>query len=532
MRAVEIGSVIAGGYRVMRHLGSGGMGDVYEAERQGERFAVKVLAETGVAAVRRFEQEARAMSRLRSPRIARVVDFRSAGDVVFLVMELLDGETLQQRLRLQRPLPAATAARIASAMLEALSAAHEGGVVHRDIKPSNVFLVSPDAQVKLIDFGVAKLFADNLVSTTTGSIVGTPVYMAPEQLRGVGVGPWTDIHAVGVCFFEMLAGRRPWRATAPSELMAEILRDAPLALASIRPDLPPAWGAIVERALAKDPRDRFAGASQMRAAIGALPAPPDSARSRALPEPHVNLPTTRVAPPDPHAETMLPVASKATRTAALVGTLVAGGLTLTVVVLRMTTPAPPAPAPTPVSAPAPPPLVPVPTSAPADLRPAIEAEEATWRAMLSLGRAPDWPGGPNDVCYCAYDGVWPGLCSQPQRGHCYCEYAGATACPEAVPVGEECKSDGAAWADGVSGTPCAGFIGGLDRTAKRVDGRLSCNACADADVRVGTHGAPCRGVSSRALPHDGKLVCGRGPPPKGVGSLIRQSPGPRAGMRF
>jgi hypothetical protein len=249
---------LAGRYSLDRQIGEGGMGAVYVAfdEKEKRRVAVKVLLiEDNEKLHARFEQEARATMELAHPNILRVTDFHAEkGKPPFLVMELLEGESLRERIKREKRLPIEEAVRIAIDLCDALAAAHAAGVIHRDVKPPNVFLVnSRPERVKLLDFGIAKVRADfGKVHTTTGTVLGTPSYFAPEQLLAKEIDGRTDVFAVGVVLYEMLAGRRPFDERNPVDLTAAILESAPPALEKLRPEVPVPLALVVHDALAKD----------------------------------------------------------------------------------------------------------------------------------------------------------------------------------------------------------------------------------------------------------------------------------------
>ncbi|MBX3211109.1 MAG: serine/threonine protein kinase [Labilithrix sp.] len=294
-----VGRVLAGRYEIRRALGQGGMGAVYEARETstGRRVAIKVLFESDARSLERFRQEAIALTKLDHPNVVQTHGFHDEpGGPAFIVMEHVEGSSLKSHLVARGPLGQAEAVAIASAMLGALEVAHRAGIVHRDIKPANVMLArgaDGTETVKLVDFGIAKL-AEGGLRTTTGVFLGTPGYLAPEQVSGGVVDGRTDVWAVGVTLFEMLAGTRPWRSRVPAEVIAESLLEAPLPLRGFAPDVSPELEAIVARALDRSPDARFAGAGAMRAALIAVaptvsrsapglaeaPAPPASTHER------------------------------------------------------------------------------------------------------------------------------------------------------------------------------------------------------------------------------------------------------------
>jgi serine/threonine protein kinase len=269
-----VGRTLGGRYRLERTLGVGGMGAVFEATQVdlGRTVAVKVLLDVDPRGIARLKQEALTAGSLSCPHVISIFDFMAPpGEPPFIVMEILPGHSLATLLKQQRTLDAPRAARIASQMLIGLEAAHRAGVIHRDVKPSNTWLVSGpgiDEHVKMLDFGIAKMLGGDGpgLHTTTGSVVGTPAYLAPEQLRGLPLDPRVDIHAMGVVLFEMLTGARPWRSDTGS-IYAEILERQPPPVHTLTPNIPAGLSEIVQRALAKDPVHRFQRAADMRAAL-------------------------------------------------------------------------------------------------------------------------------------------------------------------------------------------------------------------------------------------------------------------------
>lgn len=280
---ISAGTMLAGRYRVLRPIGQGGMGEVYEAEQisLGRRVAVKVLFDDDEKALARFDHEAKAMARLAHPHVVTVIDFHRDAERPLLVMELLEGESLHHALEREGTFSAARAIRIALQMLEGLGAAHRAGIVHRDIKPSNVFLWRDPRggeTVKLLDFGLAK--AEGGPKTTAGVVVGTASYLAPEQILGDPPDARVDLRAVGLCLYEMLAGRKPWRSTGRYELASEIVSKEPLTFAELGAHVDPALAAVVQRAAAREKAARFLDAPSMIAALRALAG---GASTRALP---------------------------------------------------------------------------------------------------------------------------------------------------------------------------------------------------------------------------------------------------------
>ena len=266
-----------GSYRIVDLIGAGGMGRVYRAEHPviGARVAIKVMALEGPALrperIERFLAEARAVNLIRHENIVNVLDLgRLDDDTPFIVMEHLDGTSLGQRLRADGPLAPELVVTVALKVLAALAAAHAAGIVHRDLKPDNVFLTA-GGQVKVLDFGLAKLLPDAELSmnvaTHSSSLLGTPPYLAPEQLLGGAIDGRTDLWALGITMYELLCGRRPFESRQLFDLFEQITRAAPEAPRTLRPELSPALEAVVLRALAKEPAQRFASAAAMAGAL-------------------------------------------------------------------------------------------------------------------------------------------------------------------------------------------------------------------------------------------------------------------------
>ena len=264
-----------GAFEILERLGAGGMGEVYRARdtRLDRLVAVKVLSADLAGDPRgreRFEREAHIISKLTHPHICTLYDVGSASvqgvEVPFLVMELLEGETLATRLA-RGPLPLAQALRCASEIAEALAAAHALGIVHRDLKPANIMLTK--AGVELLDFGLARLrepivtdrgaigAAGRDALTSAGLILGTLPYMAPEQVRGEDVDARTDLFAFGAVLYEMLTGARAFAADSQAGLIAAILEHDPPPLSTRQPLTPPALERVVETCLAKNPGERW-----------------------------------------------------------------------------------------------------------------------------------------------------------------------------------------------------------------------------------------------------------------------------------
>jgi serine/threonine protein kinase/Tol biopolymer transport system component len=339
-----------GPYEIVASLGAGGMGEVYRARdvRLDRQVAIKVLPDRVVGdadRLARFEREARVLATLNHPLIAQVYGFEQSGDTGAIVMELVEGPTLEERIA-QGPLAAADALRIARQIAEALESAHDLGIVHRDLKPANIKLrlhgapplrtadgrldrpLAPadleECTVKVLDFGLAKAVdqmasADPLNSPTLtaratelGTILGTAAYMAPEQARGKPVDKRADVWAFGVVLYEMLTGTRLFKGEDVSDTMAAVLRQ-PIVLTSLPDGTPAAVAALLERCLERDPRQRLRDIGEARIALGRMLTSPAGSEMVASPSPR---------PPAPsRARTVVPWLMFAIAVVALIATL-------------------------------------------------------------------------------------------------------------------------------------------------------------------------------------------------------------------
>jgi serine/threonine-protein kinase len=306
------GDLIGGKYRIVRLIGDGGMGSVYEARHEGLGMAVALkflhedLAERP-GLTDRFLREARVAATIQSPHVAHVTDVDvGAGGLPYLVMELLSGESLQHVLDRERKLPPNVAVDFALQIAAGLEAAHAVGVVHRDLKPDNVF-VTPStggALLKLLDFGIAKLLAgtDQRGLTRAGVVMGTAEYMPPEQLYAANeVDGRADVYALGVMLFEMLSGRRPADGEDAQVIVAKVLAGDVISLAALEPGLPPGLVEIVRHATAGDRALRTASAHEFRVSLARFAtelSPAGTNAARAVPlEPRAAA-AGRTLPPD------------------------------------------------------------------------------------------------------------------------------------------------------------------------------------------------------------------------------------------
>jgi eukaryotic-like serine/threonine-protein kinase len=271
------GALLDGKYRILRLIGSGGMGSVYEGEnvRIGRRVAIKVL-HSSVALerrlVRRFEREAQAVARIGSDHVADVLDVGelATGDR-YMVMEYLRGETLEERLARVGSLPPREVVGIAIQLLDGLAIMHDAGIIHRDLKPGNIFLVETRAGdfVKILDFGICKFGgAEDIQLTTAGAtVLGTPAYLSPEQLTTGEAGVAADLFAVGVVLYRCMAGRIPYSATTKPELLVQIRDGERIPIEALLPKIDPALAAILKKSMASALGDRFATAKDLAAAL-------------------------------------------------------------------------------------------------------------------------------------------------------------------------------------------------------------------------------------------------------------------------
>jgi serine/threonine-protein kinase len=275
--AVSAGHVLVGRYRLESQLGAGGMGTIWRAQHLvlNAPVAVKVIDRTAIPdeeTLSRFMREAQSAAALRSPHVVQILDYGIDGKVPFMAMELLEGETLAQRIKQQQRLTPAETARVLTHIGRAIGRAHEAGIVHRDLKPENVFLVhNEDEEIaKVLDFGVAKVERHALsegTRTRTGSILGTPFYMSPEQAQGNRmVDSRSDLWSMGVIAFECLTGRRPFYSEGLGDLVLAIcVRDIPQP--SSFASVPIGFDAWWNRAVARDPEKRFQTAKELTDAL-------------------------------------------------------------------------------------------------------------------------------------------------------------------------------------------------------------------------------------------------------------------------
>src|SRR5580693_4672416 len=266
-----------GPYEILAPLGAGGMGEVYRARdsRLKREVAIKVLPHSlslDADRLRRFEQEALATAALNHPNILAVFDIGASEGSPYVVSEILEGETLRERLR-SGLMPIRKALDYASQIAHGLAAAHEKGIIHRDLKPENLFLTK-DGRLKILDFGLAKLTQADPGSnpsmatvthgaTEAGVVLGTAGYMSPEQVRGLTLDPRSDIFSFGAILYEMLSGKRAFHGDTPADTMSSILKEDPPELNETNRNASPAIERIVQHCLEKNPESRFHSASDI-----------------------------------------------------------------------------------------------------------------------------------------------------------------------------------------------------------------------------------------------------------------------------
>jgi serine/threonine protein kinase len=274
LSAVTQGSIIGGRYEVVRLLGRGGMGTVYEAHDRvlDERVAVKVLRADVASAPgmeRRFRSEIKLSRRVSHWNVCRIHEYGEEGALQFISMELLDGRNLKERLRSEGPLDAEAAYRLAIEAAEGLEAIHRVGIIHRDLKPANI-MITTDGAVRLMDFGIAKpASAEPTVAAPSGYVLGTPEYMSPEQARGRPVDFRSDLYSLGILIYEAVTGRVPFRGDSPVSTLMMQAEDPPPLEGPAAARIPPPLVPVLRRVLAKRPEDRFASAGELAVALRA-----------------------------------------------------------------------------------------------------------------------------------------------------------------------------------------------------------------------------------------------------------------------
>src|ERR1700686_576359 len=291
-----------GTYTVISGIGAGGMGEVYQAHdtKLGRDVAIKVLPEAFAhdpERLARFQREAKMLAALNHPNIATIYGLERSGGTSYLVMELVSGETLAERVKRDGAVPIEEALAIAKQIAEALEAAHEKSIIHRDLKPANV-KVTPEGKAKVLDFGLAKAFEGDtstedmgnsptlsMAATMQGVILGTAAYMSPEQARGKAVDKRTDIWAFGCVLFELLTGKQAFHGEDVTDILAAVVRAEP-DWTALPANISPSIRVLLQRCLRKDRRQRISDATDVRIEIeDAIAAPKDSGATQAAPTP-------------------------------------------------------------------------------------------------------------------------------------------------------------------------------------------------------------------------------------------------------
>ncbi|MDX2052366.1 MAG: protein kinase [Polyangiaceae bacterium] len=278
--ALQEGDLVQGKYRVVRIIGEGGMGAVFEGEniRINRRVAIKVLhaaLASNKEVVQRFEREAQAAGRIGNDHILEVLDLGDLPDGdFFMVMEYLEGEPLSDRIRRLGRMSPEQVAPLMAQVLTGLQAAHTAGIIHRDLKPDNIFVLKEKAGqkdfVKIIDFGISKFqpLGGEMKMTRTGSVMGTPYYMSPEQASGSSEADHrSDVYAVGVMMYEAVTGKVPFEASTFNQLLFKIVLDEVPKPETIVPDLDPGFASLIHKAMARDKEARFQDCTSLRNAI-------------------------------------------------------------------------------------------------------------------------------------------------------------------------------------------------------------------------------------------------------------------------
>jgi serine/threonine protein kinase len=293
-------SEIAGRYQVVQKLGAGAFGTVYKAKDKilGRMVAIKTIRLDGLAAsaasldelLARFKREAQVSAQLKHPNIVTIYDIGEAEGLSYLAMEFIDGVGLDKLIASAGRLPLERAAAIGAQIAEALDYAHKNNVVHRDIKPANVMIESGD-RVKVTDFGIAKAIDSGDHLTVTGSLLGTPSYMSPEQARGAAIDGRSDLFAVGCIVYEMLVGRKAFRGDSITALIFKIITEEPQPIREIDPSVPESVTKIIARAISKAPETRYQNGRELAADLLGLASPAAVPTIRQVETPTVKAPT-------------------------------------------------------------------------------------------------------------------------------------------------------------------------------------------------------------------------------------------------
>ena len=299
---------IARRYQVVQKLGAGAFGTVYKAKDRvlGRMVAIKTIRLEGLAAsgvgieelVQRFQQEAQVSAQLRHPNIVTIYDVGEFEGMSYLAMEFIEGTGLDRVIKAEHRLPIERAASIAAQVADALSFAHEHNIVHRDIKPANIMIEAGD-RVKVTDFGIAKITNASESLTATGSLLGTPSYMSPEQARGQSLDGRSDLFAVGSVLYEMVTGTKAFKGESITGLIFKIITEQPQPIQDLDPRVPEAMVQVIQRALQKDPAARFQTGREMAEALLPLTRPGSTPTVRMAEMPTARGPRPAAAPAPP-----------------------------------------------------------------------------------------------------------------------------------------------------------------------------------------------------------------------------------------
>ena len=317
---VQRSRVLNDRYEVEKPLGRGGMAQVFRGTDRvlGRTVAIKVLDQkyrNDAKFVTRFRREAQSAAGINHPNVVSVFDTGSEDGVHYIVMEYVDGETLDDILTREKALPPHRAVAIAEPVARALDAAHRKGMVHRDVKPGNIML-DRSGTVKVVDFGIARAAADDTL-TQTGVVLGTAAYLSPEQAEGIAVDPRSDVYSLGCVLYEMLTGTKPFTGDSAVAIAYKHVQEEATPPSQVNPEVPPELEAVVMTAMAKDPDSRFASGEAMRealaaAATGEMPAVAAAGAGATEPLPHggdtavMTKPEAEVPPPGPPTRSWLP----------------------------------------------------------------------------------------------------------------------------------------------------------------------------------------------------------------------------------
>ncbi|HJS57715.1 MAG TPA: serine/threonine-protein kinase, partial [Vicinamibacteria bacterium] len=281
-RGIPEPTEVAGRYQVVQKLGAGAFGTVYKAKDKilGRMVAIKTIRMEGLAAaaagveemVARFEREARVSAQLKHPNIVTIYDVGQSEGLSYLAMEFIDGVGLDKIIAQAGRLPVERVASIGAQVADALDFAHKNGVVHRDIKPANIMIEAGD-RVKVTDFGIAKATDSGEHLTVTGSLLGTPSYMSPEQARGQELDGRSDLFSVGCVLYEMVTGRKAFRGESITALLFKIITEEPPPLREAQVNIPDALEHVILKALSKGQDSRYASGAELRAELLALTQP-------------------------------------------------------------------------------------------------------------------------------------------------------------------------------------------------------------------------------------------------------------------